>query len=114
MSGRVVEALFARSLTATEIVARIRRDATLGPGTRELALALVQPYGDSLLTHQAERIVESLYTQAKFRPAVLESLRRDANLSEPVRGALALAEQIPEKPESLNAASRAVVRQPTS
>jgi tetratricopeptide (TPR) repeat protein len=81
---------------------------------REAALDLVQPYGDSLTTQHAERLVESLYAQAKLRPEVLENLRRDAKLGDDVRRrALLLAEQVPERPESLDEASRAVVRQPT-
>ena len=67
------------------------------------------------MTQHAERLVESLYAQAKFRPEVMENLRRDAKLSDAVRQrALAIAEQVPENPESLDEASRAVVRQPSA
>jgi len=109
----VVESLFDRGLPMAEVLARIRHDATLGAAARQRALALAEPFGYSLMTRQAERLVASLYAKAMFRPEVLESLRRDATLSEPVRRrALALAEQIPENPGSLEGASQALVRQP--
>jgi WD40 repeat protein/serine/threonine protein kinase len=110
---QVVEALFARSLATADVMTRILSDATLGPGIGELALDMVPPYGESRMTQHAERLVESLYAQAKFRPEVLEILGGDAKLDDEVRRrALMLAEQVPERPESLDEAGRAVVRRP--
>jgi tetratricopeptide (TPR) repeat protein len=109
----VVQSLFDQSLPTAEVLDRIRRDATLGAATRERALALVRSYGQSLVAQEAERLVESLYAQAMFRPEVLASLRRDASLSEPVRNqALTVAELVAENPDSLGRASWAVVQQP--
>jgi WD40 repeat protein len=108
----VVQSLFDASLPMAEVLARIRRDATLDSVTRHRALELARSHGQGLVAQEAERLVESLYAQAMFRPEVLERLRRDAALSEPVRRrALALAEQVPENSESLMRASWAVVHQ---
>ncbi len=109
----VVEFFFAKSLSTTEVLDRIRSDATLTPEVGQRALDLAEPYGLSLVVHEAGRLVESLYTEPMFRPEVLERLRSDAALSEPVRDeALALAERTPENPMSLNEAGRAVCRRP--
>ena len=109
----VVESLFAQSLPMAEVLARIRRDTTLSAEVRQRALALALPYGQSLVTHEVERLVESLYAQPLFRPEVMASLRADASLGEPVRQeALALAEQVPEHSGQLDEASRAVVNRP--
>ncbi len=107
----VVEFLFARPLPIAEVLDRIRSDAALTPEVRRRALELAEPYGHSLVVQEAERLVESLYATAMFRPEVLASLRRDAALSEPVRQeALMLAERVPENPLSLQTASWSVSR----
>jgi WD40 repeat protein len=109
----VVEFLFGRSANTGDVLDRIRSDATLTPEIRRRTLELAGPYGESLVTREAERRVESLYNQAMLRPDLVASLRTDPSMSEPVRRrALALAEQIPESPERLNTASWAVVCQP--
>jgi hypothetical protein len=57
--------------------------------------------------------VHALFAQPLLRPEVLERLRANPGLPEPVRQqALALAEIVPEHPGRLDQASRAVVRQP--
>jgi eukaryotic-like serine/threonine-protein kinase len=107
----VVASLFAQSLPTAEVLVRIRHDPTLGDRVRQCALDLAEPYGRSLVVHEAERVVHALFAKPMFRPEVLASLRNDASLSEPVRRqALALAEQVSEYPISLDIASRAVVR----
>jgi hypothetical protein len=109
----LVELLFAKSLPTAEVLDHIRRDRTISEPVRQRALELAEPYGRSLVVHEAEGLVQSLYFKAMFRPEVLASLRADPALSEPVRRqALALAEHIPEDPRSLNGASWNVVRQP--
>ena len=109
----VVEFYFAQSLPTAEVLDRIRHDPTLSAEVRQLALELAAPYGQSLVAHEAERRVHSLYAQPLLRPEVLEHLRADSALSEPVRQqALALAKSVPEIPERLDGASRTVVRQP--
>jgi tetratricopeptide (TPR) repeat protein len=109
----VVQSLFDASLPAAEVLAHIRRDATLGAATRQRALALAESYARSRVVHEADRLVESLYAQGMLRPEVLARLHRDAALSEAVRSqALALAELVAENPESLAEASRVVVLQP--
>ena len=107
----VVEFFFARSLPTAEVLDRIRSDAALTPEVRRRALELAGPYGHSLVVREAERRVESLYARPMFRREVLEDLRRDASLSEPVRHeALVLAEQTAENPMALHRAAWAVVR----
>ena len=55
--------------------------------------------------------MHALYDDAMFQDEVLESLRANRSLSEPVRTeAIALAESIPEDPSRLNASSWGVVR----
>ncbi len=109
----VVESLFDRKLPTAEILARIRRDATLGTEARHRALALAEAYGHSLVAREAERVVASLYAEPMLRPEVLASLRTDSSLAEPVRReALALAERFPDYPAKLDAASWPVVSRP--
>jgi WD40 repeat protein/serine/threonine protein kinase len=109
----VVESLFSRSLTTPEVLDRIRLATALSPETRERALSMVGPYGGSLVAHEAEHRVESLYAQGMMREEVLAAVQADSALGEPGRQhALHLAAQIPEFPERLNAASASVVRRP--
>jgi tetratricopeptide (TPR) repeat protein len=109
----VVEFLFAKFLQTDEVLDRIRRDPALSEPVRKRALELGEAHGQALVEREAEKLVESLYAKAMLRSEVLESLRGDASLSEPVRRqALALAEQVPENPNRLLPASQNVVRQP--
>jgi hypothetical protein len=109
----VVRSLFGQGLATAEVLARIRRDGTLSTEVRQRTLMLAQTYGESLVALEAERVVASLYGEPMFRPEVLASLRTDASLTEPVRrAALALAEQVPEFPGRLSAASWQVVSRP--
>jgi hypothetical protein len=109
----VVQFLFGQSLPVAEVLDRIRHDPTLGAEVRQRALEQAVPYGRSLVDHEAERQVHTLYAQPLLRPEVLERLRTDSALSEPVRQrAIALAESMPEHAGRLDAASRTVVFQP--
>jgi WD40 repeat protein/serine/threonine protein kinase len=109
----LVEFHFAKSLPTAEVLDRIRHDGTISKPVRRRALELAEPYGHNLVVHEADRLVESLYSKPMFRSEVLASLRADPALRQPVRQeALALAEQIPENPGSLSSASWNAVRQP--
>jgi hypothetical protein len=109
----VVEFLFARSVPTAEVVDRIRHDAALTEPVRAKALDLAELHGRSRVVREAERQVESLFAKWLLRPVVVESLRRDAALAEPVRRqALALAEHAREDPDGLNWASWLAIRQP--
>jgi len=109
----VLEFLFARSLTADQVRNCIRHDPTLDDEVRRRALALAEPYEQSLVAQQAEDRVFGRYGGGLFRPEVLASLRGDAALSESVRrSALDLAGHVPENPYGLNQASWSVVQRP--
>jgi tetratricopeptide (TPR) repeat protein len=109
----LVEFLLAKSLPTAEVMDRIRRDRAISEPVRQRALKLAEPYGRNRIVQEAERLVESLYSKPMFRPEVLASLRADPALSEPVRRqALALGEQVPENPGSLNGAGWNIVGQP--
>jgi hypothetical protein len=109
----VVEFLFAQSLTAAQVRDRIRHDPTLYAEVRRRALALAEPYAQSLVAHAAERAVQSRLGAGMFRSEVLASLHGDAALSESVRQcALELAGQIPERPWWLDGVSWSVVQRP--
>jgi hypothetical protein len=109
----VVEFLFGQSLPMAAVVARIRNDPTLSDLTRERALDLAEEYGKNLVVHEAESFVEGKFARGWFRAEVLESVRTDSGLSEPVRKrALVLAEQIPENAVLLDQASSSVVSLP--
>ena len=108
----LVEFLFGQHLPTSEVLDRIRDNPTLDPEVRRRALDLAGPYGERLLDHEAERVVNALY-ETLLRPAVRARLRADKTLSESVRRrALTLAEQIPESASRLNAVSWSVVSQP--
>jgi hypothetical protein len=118
----VVEFLFAQSLPMAEVSARIRSDPALGASVRAHALALAESHGHLLVLREAERVVLSIFTRQSMRvdvpglslqEDVLEKLRANTSLSEPVRQqALALADRIPENPWMLNLASFHVVSRP--
>jgi WD40 repeat protein len=109
----VLEFHFARSLTAVQVRDRIRHDPALDAEVRRLALALAEPYEQSLVAHEAECAVFLRFGAGMFRPEALASLRDDAALSESVRRcALDLAGHLPENPHGLNKASWSVLQRP--
>jgi hypothetical protein len=109
----LVEFLFAQSLTAVQARERIRHDPTLDDEVRQRALALAEPYEQSLAAHVAERAVFARSRAGMFRPEVLVSLRGDPALSKAVRRcALDLAGHLPEVPHYLDALSWSVVHRP--
>ena len=107
----VVEFLFAKSKTTAQVKAAIRDDQSLTGPVRRQALALAESYARGVVRQEVERVVHALYDSAMFQVEVLESLRADPSLSDPVRKeAIALAESLPEDPFRLNATSWGVVR----
>ena len=66
---------------------------------------MAESYGEGLVQHEAQRVVHALYDAAMLQSDVLEHLRDDPALSEPVRKqAIELAESMPEDPYRLNGA----------
>jgi hypothetical protein len=107
----VVEFHFAKSPPTEEVLTRINVDSTISEPVRQLAITLGEQHGHSLLVHEAVRVVNALFAKPMFRPEVLENLRADPALSEPVRReALILAKTTKEDPSQMNLASWSVVR----
>ncbi len=97
--------------TAKQVCERLAHDPALAPPARDAALALVDDYGNSLARREAENLLSSLFVKGPFKAEVLQRLKTDATLTEPVvREALALAETAADNPRFLNLASRAVAR----
>jgi hypothetical protein len=105
--------LFAKRLSTEAVFAAIRRDLTINEAVRQQALAWAEPYGRNLVEYEAQSLVQSLFAKLMLRGDVLNSIRSQTSLSEPVRRlALTLAESWPEDAASLNTACWAVVRRP--
>jgi WD40 repeat protein/serine/threonine protein kinase len=112
-AGGLVESLLDQSLPAQEVAARIGRDTTLDFEVKRRALNLIGYYDNNRVNHEAERLVESLYSRGMLRTDVLASLRHDGSLGGSMRQrALALAERIPESPEHLDQAAQLVTSRP--
>jgi WD40 repeat protein/tRNA A-37 threonylcarbamoyl transferase component Bud32 len=106
-----LEFLFAKPLATAQVVAAIRNDPSLSETVRRHALALADSYGRALVQQEAQRVVHALYDGALLQKDVLQSLRDNPSLSEPVRQqAIELAESMPEDAYRLNGASWAVAR----
>jgi len=103
----VVEFLFARKVPVPEVLARIRSDPSLSAEVRQLALELAEARVRVITDEETYRMVQSLFAKLVLKDDVLESLRVDASLSEPVRAqALALAEHNPADATPLSQAVR--------
>ncbi len=108
-----VEFFFTKLSTTSDVLDLFRKDQTMTAEVRALAAPLAESFGSSVVVHQAERIVNSLYAKAMLRPEVLAGLRDDSTLREPVRGqALALAQHFPENARSLDNESWRVASAP--
>jgi WD40 repeat protein/serine/threonine protein kinase/tetratricopeptide (TPR) repeat protein len=108
----LVEALLAKPLSKAEVFARIGRDAMITEAVRQEALALAEPAWRSMVQREAQALVQSLFAKLLLRPEVVESIRRNDNLSEWVRQeALSLAQHYPEGAGQFNQASWEVVSQ---
>jgi WD40 repeat protein/serine/threonine protein kinase len=108
----VLRFLFAKSLPVAEVLDGIRHDRSLSAPVRQRAIEQAAAYERSLVADEAERQVNALFAQPLLRPEVLEHLRANPALVEPVRQqALALAQVVPEDARRLDWASRTVVRQ---
>jgi hypothetical protein len=109
----VVETLFGKPLPAAEVLARIRSDLTLGDQVRQRAMELAECYSRSLVAHEAERLIRSLFSRPMRREEVVAHLRTSATIGEAVRDrALELVEHIPQDAFTLNWHSWMAVRQP--
>jgi hypothetical protein len=111
----LVRFLLAQGLDRDKVLARLRADKTIQEPVRERALALAEPFWRDRIRREAERAVQARFWKAMTRPEVLDDLRADSALSEPVRReALAMAKQHVENALILDRASRAVVRLPSA
>jgi hypothetical protein len=109
----LVESLFDQKLPIAEILSRIRQDSTISAQVSRNAQRLAEDRAQVILNDQAERLVASLFDRLSFKEDVVESLRADVSLSEPLRKqTLALAERSSSDPNRLNEASWNVVRWP--
>ncbi len=107
-AASLVGFLLGQSLTPAAVSARVR-DYAISDAVRQRALTLVEPIWRHRVRQDAERAVSSLFAKPLFRSEVLERLRADRALSEPVRReALALAERYVQFPVILDRASRDV------
>jgi WD40 repeat protein len=109
----LVQWLFARPLTAEEVAAAVRRDASITEAVRQKALAWVEPLRCIRLRAEAAEVVRPLFRKPLLRSEVLEKLRTNAGLSPAVRQeGLALAETFPEDAWALHSAAWETVRRP--
>ena len=99
----VVETLFAKPLPEAEVLARIRSDPTLSDQVRQSVLVLAERFGRSLVVHEAERLIDSLFGRPMLREDVVAYLNATTTIGEAVRReALALVESVPEDATTLN------------
>jgi WD40 repeat protein/tRNA A-37 threonylcarbamoyl transferase component Bud32 len=99
-----------------EVVARVQTDQTISDGVKQRALELADRYWQGLIHHQADDYVRDPMVRALPRAELLERIRKDPKLTEPVREqALALAERLVENPGwQQRAAWRAACRNDTA
>ncbi len=104
---------FARPMAADQVRERLVHDPALGEPVRKRALALVDAYGQNVARQEAEDLIRDLYREGALRSEVLDRLRTDPKLSEPVRReAMALARSSVESAAALIRTSRDVVSRP--
>ena len=105
--------LVAGPLSDRELLARVRRDPTIGEETGRQALALIEPLRRGRRQREAEDRVIASFQRGLPRSDVVASLRVDPVLDDQARRvALDLADRFPENPLALNNASWAIVRRP--
>ncbi len=108
----VVESLFVRGLTPTEVHTRIRDDRTIRDSVRQHALKLERAYGQGLLRRDADLVIKSLTTPFPLKADLLDAIRTQTGLRPSLRQeALVLAEHYVESTILLNLRSLAIVRQ---
>jgi eukaryotic-like serine/threonine-protein kinase len=109
----LVKFLCGKSLSKEEMDSRITADKTISDAVRAQALALAGPYRENLIGRKADVLVAGLVGKAWPKKDILEKIRSDTSLGEPVqRQALNLADKYEEDPEDMNWESRQVVPQP--
>src|SRR5262249_54043570 len=90
----LVKFLLSERLPKGDVLARIGDDPNISDSVRQRALGLVEPSWQGQVRQEAARKVGLLFAKRLFESEVIEQLRADATLSEPVRAtALALAEK---------------------
>jgi hypothetical protein len=105
--------LFAGGLPREEVLARLSRHPGLSGVVREKARAYAEAYARARRRREAEDRVADLFNTGRTRAEVLDRLRMNGAVAEPLRQeALAVAEQFVPNPDLLDRASRAVVRRP--
>jgi tetratricopeptide (TPR) repeat protein len=76
---------------------------SLGEQVRQSALAFAEQFGRSLVVHEAEQLIDSLFGRPLSREDVVAYLRTRSTIKEAVRRqALALVESVPEDATTLN------------
>jgi WD40 repeat protein/tRNA A-37 threonylcarbamoyl transferase component Bud32/Flp pilus assembly protein TadD len=104
---------FAKGLSRERVVDLIKEDPTIDDSIRQHALVLAEAYEQAEVRRRAEDEVRTLFSKALLRPDVIETLRANAKLSEPMRReALAIAERFVHYPRTLRSASLRVVKRP--
>lgn len=110
---RLVDFLFAKSLSRDQILSSLRQDQTIQEPVRRAALDLVEPYWQSRIREQANDLINSLGEKSLLKKEIVQAIQTKANLEEAVRvEALAQASQFVEDPKELSLASRKLVLQP--
>ena len=103
--------LFARALPAEKVRDSLANDTSVSAAVREKALAPVDAYGQDLARREAEDEIQRIHADGLIQAQLLERLRTQTSLSEPVRQqALALAASWVDCAMHLDLASRGVVR----
>jgi eukaryotic-like serine/threonine-protein kinase len=109
----LVDALFARPAAEVDVKARIRDDPAITDAVRRRALAFADQYREAGIGREAYALVNRLFDEVPLSAKVIERIRGDRAISEPVRQrALDLAGQFPGQPFRLNEASWSIVRTP--
>jgi tetratricopeptide (TPR) repeat protein len=109
----LLEVLFNKGYSTTEVMENLRGKKTITEAVRHKALALADGYGNGLVQQQAYRLVFDLFAKPTVKGDVIDKVRKNHALSEPVRQeALALAERWQGNSSLLNSASWAVVGTP--
>jgi hypothetical protein len=106
----LVEWLLAKPLPPEAVADAVRKDPTITEPVRQQALAWVQPCWRNRIRAEAARVVVPLFAKGLFRSEVVDGIKADTTLSQPLRQeALTLAESYPENAEALLKASLPVL-----
>jgi WD40 repeat protein/tRNA A-37 threonylcarbamoyl transferase component Bud32 len=81
----LVEFLFNKPMKDDQVVQTIQNHPGINESVRQQALALVVPYGQSMLRRQAEHVVESWSKKTFIKDEVLDGIQHDSTLTDAVR-----------------------------